>query len=261
MGKHTSGGAALAQHGMSERASQRRQPSPPPPRSLPRTRKTRTGLPAAPAPRSPPPAARRDGAWRSGGEEGGAAPAPPRVPLVCAAEGGGRRGASRGKATKRRTQAGSGGKSRRAARGCGEVGGCRGRPRRWRDGGAGGGRCGGREAMGQPRTPCPVSGCAGAEGSVKLSGTAGCPLPSSPRPPSPACRARKPPRCIPRAGKRLLCHRKIRLCLVLFSFFSPPPLPSPKIYIVCADGYKIEPKILQRWHLCSCPHCPAVSKF
>lgn len=31
MGKHTSAGAALAQHGMSERASQSRQPSPPPP--------------------------------------------------------------------------------------------------------------------------------------------------------------------------------------------------------------------------------------
>lgn len=31
MGKHTSAGAALAQHGMSERASQSQQPSPPPP--------------------------------------------------------------------------------------------------------------------------------------------------------------------------------------------------------------------------------------
>lgn len=83
MGKHTSAGAALAQHGMSERASQRRQPSPPPPRSLPRTRKTRTGLRAglarAAAPLPALPAARRDGGRGPRGS-----PAPSGVPPVCA---------------------------------------------------------------------------------------------------------------------------------------------------------------------------------
>lgn len=194
MGKHTSAGAALAQHGMSERASQRRQPSPPPPRSLPRTRKTRTGLHAglarAPAPLPALPAARRDGGRGPLGS-----PAPSGVPPVCApgvaacAEHRTRRGCS-----ERGVEAGPDGRSgppnaAGAGRGAGLSPVLRGR--------------------GCRRRRCPAR-------AVRREGGEGPPCaPAVPEhidrsnfrephaAPSPVCRAQQPPR-VPRAGTRLL---------------------------------------------------------
>lgn len=174
MGKHTSAGAALAQHGMSERASQRRQPSPPPPRSLPRTRKTRTGLHAgldrAPAPLSALPAARRDGGRGPRGS-----PRSQRGPARVRAGGRGLRGApnprellrARGRGGPRRAPRAA--ERRWAGRGAGLSPVLRGRGCRRRRCPARAGSAGGR------RGAAMRSSCAGEDGSVKLWGAARCP--------------------------------------------------------------------------------------